>query len=175
MSNRRVTRQNNRLIFSACLVPALLLSACGQQAPPDTRAADEASIRVADAQWTKTAAAKDLDGTVSYYTDDATVLPPNAPVATDKQSIRAIWVPLLAPGVDVSWQVTKVEVSRSGELGYVVGAYQITANDPQGKPATEHGKLVEVWKKQPDGKWKCATDIFNSDQPLPLVSPQAKK
>jgi ketosteroid isomerase-like protein len=139
-----------------------------------TRATDESAIRAADAQWSKTAASKDLDAAVSYYSDEATVLPPNAPMAKDKQTIRAVWAPLVAPGVDTSWQLTKVEVSRSGELGYVVGVYQVKAKDAQGNSSTESGKLVEVWKKQPDGKWKCVADIFNSDMPLPSPPQQEK-
>jgi ketosteroid isomerase-like protein len=45
--------------------------------------------------------------------------------------------------------------------------------DAQGKPVTDHGKLVEVWKKQADGKWKTVADTFNSD--LPSSAPPEKK
>ena len=72
-----------------CFALLLLVSACGQQTPADTRAADENAIRDLDAQWSKTAAANDLEGTVSYYSDDASILPPNAPSASGKQAIRA--------------------------------------------------------------------------------------
>jgi uncharacterized protein (TIGR02246 family) len=149
-----------------CLALLLLTSACNQQTA-DTRAADESAVRDADAQWAKTAGANDLDGTVSYYTDDASLLPPNAPIATGKQAIRAVWAALLTPDATVSWQVTKAEVARSGELAYVMGVYQITPKDPQGKSMADRGKLVEVWKKQADGKWKTVADIFNSDLAAP--------
>ena len=42
----------------------------------------------------KTAAANDLEGTVSYYSDDATLMPPNAPIAVGKEAIRASWASL---------------------------------------------------------------------------------
>ena len=54
-----------------------------------------------------------------------------------------------------------------------MGVYQVTAKDPQGKPVTHHGKFVEVWKKQADGKWKAVADTDNSD--LPLLAPPEKK
>jgi len=38
--------------------------------------------------------------------------------------------------------------------------------DPKGVASADHGKFVEVWRKQADGKWKCAVDIFNSDIPV---------
>ncbi len=150
------------LVFGLSLF--LFSSACTQPAP-DTRAADEAAIRDADAQWSKTAATKDVDATIAFYSDDATVLPPDAPVVTTKAGIRALWATLLAPGVDTSWQATQGEVARSGELGYLLGAYVVTVKDAQGRLTTEKGKLVEIWKKQPDGRWKCIADTYNSDLP----------
>ena len=111
----------------------VLLSGCNQQAQPDTRAADENAVKEQDAQWSKTAGANDLDGTLAYYTDDASLLPPNAPIATGKQAIRAVWAAMLSPDMTVSWQVTKADVARSGDLAYVVGVYQITAKNPKGK------------------------------------------
>src|SRR5436305_14455643 len=75
----------------------------------DTKA--EQTLRDADAAWSKAAESKDLDKTVSYYSDDATVLPPNAPVATTKEEIRKIWQDMFAsPGLVISWKATKVEV-----------------------------------------------------------------
>jgi len=62
-----------------------------------------------------------------------------------------VWASLLGPGVSVSWQVSEVEVSRSGDLAYLMGFYLVTLKDPQGKPVKDHGKLVDVWKKQVDG------------------------
>jgi len=173
MTGRQETKQASKPIFWVCLALVLFISACGQQTPPDTRTADESAIRDLDAQWSKTAGANDVDGTVSYYSDDASVLPPNAPVATGKQAIRAVWASFLVPGTSVSWQPTKVEVARSGDLASAMGTYQSTMKDSRGKPVADHGKYVEVWKKQADGKWKTVSDIFNSDVPLP--APPEKK
>ena len=153
----------NRVLYCACLAPLLLLSACNQQTTADTRAAAESAVRETDAQWSKTAGTNDLDGTVSYYSDDASILPPNSPIATGKQAIRAVWATMLTPDTTVSWQVSKADVARSGDLAYVMGTYQIAGKNPKGKSQEDHGKMVEVWKKQADGKWKTVADIFNSD------------
>jgi ketosteroid isomerase-like protein len=158
-------------IALSCFALLLIAAGCGEKTPPDTRAADAAAIRAADAQWSKAAAAKDVDATVSYYSDDASLLAPNAPIASDKQSIHAAWAALLTPDNSLTWQANKVEVARSGDLAYVVGAYQMTSKDAQGKAVSDNGKFVEVWKKQADGKWKTVADIFNSD--LPQAAPPA--
>jgi ketosteroid isomerase-like protein len=140
----------------------------------DTKA--EQALRDADAAWSKAAESKDLDKTVSYYSADATVLPPNAPAATTKEAIRKIWQDMLAsPGLVISWTATKVEVAKSGDLGFVSGTYELTMNDASGKPVTDKGKYVEVWEKKADGKWKCGTDTWNSDLPASTPAPGAEE
>jgi ketosteroid isomerase-like protein len=149
-----------KLLLPFTAAALLLASACTSTSAPDTKA-EETTLRDLDVQWSKAAASHDLNATVSYYSDDASVLPPNAPVATTKEAIRAAWGPLVAPDVTTSWQATKFEVAHGGDMAYAIGTYKIEMKPP------DTGKFVEVWKKQADGKWKCVADIFNSDLPLP--------
>jgi uncharacterized protein (TIGR02246 family) len=162
------------LVFSLVMIGLAL--ACQQPpppSPPDTRAADERAIREADAAWSKAYAAKDLEGCMSFVADDASVLPANGPTVAGKQSIRRWASEVMAnPGFAESWQASKVEASRAGDLAYVVGTYQLTMNDAKGKPVTDRGKYLTVWKKQPDGKWKALVDMGNSDLPAPGAAKQ---
>jgi ketosteroid isomerase-like protein len=161
-------------IKTLVLTLAFALAAAAVCLAGDTKA--EQALREADAAWSKAAESKDLDKTVSYYSDDATVLPPNAPAATTKEAIRKVWQDMLAtPGFVISWKATKVEVAKSGDLGFLSGTYEVTMNDASGKPVSEKGKYVEVWKKQADGKWKCGTDTWNSDLPASAPAPAEKK
>jgi ketosteroid isomerase-like protein len=77
--------------------------------------------------------------------------------------------------MSVSWQLNQAEVARSGDLGYARGVYQLVMKDNAGKTTTERGKLLEVWKKQSDGKWKCAIDNFSSDAPPISSAPENSK
>ncbi len=150
------------------LIPCAFLTSCCPSASSDSGAAERATIQALDEQWSATAARNDLAGTVAFYADDAVLLPPNARIATDAKSIRASWASLLGPNTAVSWKVSKAEVAKSGELGYLYGTYSLSIQDPNGRvPVHDHGKLVEIWKKQPDGKWKCIVDTYNSDLPVP--------
>lgn len=150
------------------LIPfAFLATSCAPSTPVDTRATDAAAIQALDEQWSATAARNDLAGTVAFYADDAVLLPPNAPMATDQKSIRESWAALLGPNTAVSWKVSKAEAAKSGELGYLYGTYALSIKDPKGGPPLhDTGKLVEIWKKQADGKWKCIVDTYNSDTPV---------
>jgi uncharacterized protein (TIGR02246 family) len=135
--------------------------------------ATEQNLRDLDDQWSTAAGAKDLEKTVSFYSEDAIVMPPNAASATTREAIRKVWQDLLAsPGLVIRWKTTKVEVAKSGDLACLSGTYDLSMNDPSGKTVNDHGKYVEVWEKQTDGKWKCGTDIWNSD--LPAASAEKK-
>lgn len=140
-------------------------------AMPDTRAADEAMIRKTDADWVTAAQTKKVDAWMAFYSDDAVALPPNDKVANTKEAIhKAVGDMLGLPGLSLHWKPTGVEVARSGDIAYLYGAYELTMNDAKGKPVTDHGKMLEVWKKQADGNWKCAVDTWNSDTPAPPPS-----
>ena len=161
-------------IRALLLILTLGVASSGACLAGDTKA--EQALRDADAAWSKAAGSKDLDKTVSYYSDDATVLPPNAAAATTKEGIRKIWQDMFAsPSFVISWKATKVEVAKSGDLGFVSGTYEATMNDASGKPVNDRGKYLEVWKKQADGKWKCGTDTWNSDLPASPPAPAEAK
>ena len=153
-----------RLVTLSTIV---LLYGCAPAPPPDTRAADEAAIRKIDADWVKAAQTKNPDAWVAFYSDDAAVLPPNDNLATTKDAIRKSVSDLLSlPALQISWQPAKVEVAKSGDLAYLYGAYELSWTEA-GKPASDRGKNVEVWKKQSDATWKCVADTWNSDLPVP--------
>ena len=134
-------------------------------------ASDEQVLREVDAQWSAAAAARDVDKVVSFYSDDATVLPPNAPAATGKEALRKTWKEMLdLPGVALTWKATRVEIAKSNDMACVIGTYEMKMNDASGKPVQDRGKYLAVFKKQADGKWKCSADMFSSD--LPAAGPK---
>ena len=154
------------------LVSLLLLAfttACTQAPPPDTHAADVQALKDTDAAWIKVMAAKDLEKTMSYYADDASVLWPNAPTINGKDAIRAALKPFFDdPSFAFTCQASRIEVAKSGDLGYTQGTYTMTTTDPKTKkPVTDKGKYAEVYKKQADGSWKAVADMDSSDTPLP--------
>src|SRR6266481_849280 len=78
--------------------------------------ADEKAVRDADEEWSKVAGAKDLDKTVAFYADDAIVMPPNQAAVTTKDGIRNLWKGFLDSVTSVSWQATRIEMAKSGDM-----------------------------------------------------------
>jgi ketosteroid isomerase-like protein len=128
--------------------------------------ADEKAVRDADEQWSKVAGAKDLEKTVSYYANDAIVLPPNEQMVNTKEGIRNLWKGFLDSLTSISWNTTRVEVAKSGDMAVTTGTYEATMKDG----TKDKGKYCEVWEKK-GGTWKVAIDMFSSDLPAAATSP----
>ena len=130
----------------------------------DDHSEDIAAIKKADEEWSKASEAKSAGGWLSFYHEDAIMMPPNERICTDKASRETSIKNMFAvPGMSLVFQTTKVEVSNAGDMAYAVGVYQWASKDPKGNDYHETGKYSEIWKKQSDGNWKCIVDIWNAD------------
>lgn len=125
----------------------------------DTKAESEKLMQLSK-EWSQAAYAGDIEKTVSYWADNAVVMSAYQPVLNGKQAIRQmVEESYKMPGFRISWQPQSVEVSKNGDMGYVMGNSQISFADSTGNPITIHNKAVEIWRKQADGSWKNAVDI----------------
>ena len=142
----------------------LLVSTSAALAQTDINNLDK--LRAADAAWLKTYEAKDVDKAVAFCDEQGSLLWPNAPRATGKNAIAKATASAFAiPDFKLEWHPDQVAVSRSGELGYTSGTYRWTFKDASGKPASDKGKYLTVWKKQKDGSWTVLLDMFSTDLP----------
>jgi uncharacterized protein (TIGR02246 family) len=145
------------------LLVAVCSFGCGGGAHPSgSPAAEEAAVRATDAQWLAAAQARDLERILPFWADDATIIPSAEPAITGKAAIRQYVAGAFgSPGFSISWQTDKIEVSSSGDLAYSTGTNQITFNNTEGKTVVANNRAVVVWKKQPDGSWKCIVDMMS--------------
>jgi ketosteroid isomerase-like protein len=127
----------------------------------DGEAGRVALVKLEDDFSKHVAAKATVDAFLSYLADDVRLFRTGAFPAVGRQAARAMLA--ARPGL-LTWQPTKAEVSRSGDLGYSYGIYESKASD--GK-AVESGNYLRIWKKQPDGKWKVVLDLLNPIPPAP--------
>ncbi len=139
----------------AILPLLLLVSACDQSAPP----ADPSEITARSEIWETALNAKDLDTLVARYTSDARVLAPNEKAGTGTDAVRATFGAMIDAGL--SGSLTSIDAAVSGDIGYNVGNYTLTAGDE----VVDAGKYVETWQRGTDGEWRITNDIWNSDMP----------
>jgi len=92
-------------------------------------------------------------------------MPPGSPLLSDKEHIRPVVTQLLGlRHLSLAWHAVKVEVAASGDFAYLIGAYELHFDDAHGAPVADRGKILEIWRRQPDGSWRCSVDTWNSDQ-----------
>jgi len=107
-----------------------------------------------------------LDTVFASFADDSRVLAPDVPMAQCSEASRALFAKLEAlPGYSLTWSPAIAEVGSAADLGYTIGAYHMKLPDTDGNIIEIDGKYLSLWKRQPDGNWKIAVDMFNSDGP----------
>jgi len=152
-------------LLAVCL-SFFFLVACATDAGPTFTEADRAAIEAATQEALAINATGDHQAYVNhYYTSDAVIMPPNGEVIRGREAALAFNVNF-PPYEDL--QFHHVELDGDGDLAYVYGTYTMVMAAAEGEePVEDRGKYLEVWKRQADGSWKVALDIFNSDLPLP--------
>jgi ketosteroid isomerase-like protein len=86
-------------------------AALGQTSGKETDA-----ILAADAAWLKVYQARDLAKSVASCDEQASMLAPNAPIATGRDAIAKLIADDFAHDT-ITWHANKVGVARSGDLG----------------------------------------------------------
>ena len=145
----------------------ILAAGCAQKtnAPGDV-----AAIKAIPAAYGQAVTAGNAPAIASAYTDDAVRLDSNAPITVGKEAIQSIWQKFLdlynSEEVDVAEDVQVI-----GDFAYARGTYtaKLTPKASGGAVIDDKGKWVSICRRQPDGSWKIAVDIWDSDMPVAQV------
>ncbi len=110
------------------------------------------------------AATRDVEKTLSYWAEDATVISAGQPTLKGKQAIRQmVEGSFKNPGFQISWEPKNAEISKSGDVGYLLENTRMTMTDSVGKSSVQNFKSITIWKKQSDGSWKNEVDVMSPD------------
>lgn len=129
-------------------------------------AKEEAAIRATDAQWLAAVKSRDVEKTIAFWSEDATILQPETPPIVGRAAIRKYVAEAFAsPDFSITFAPDTIVVAAAGDMAYEIGSDTMTFRGPNGKVITAHARGVVVWRKQPDGSWKAAVDIWNAAPP----------
>lgn len=151
---------------TAVLLSAVLITGCAPRFDATTASSE---LLKRDAEWAELASAgKDVERVVSYWTDDARIIEPGQPVIAGKAAIRAyVAASFQTPGFHIHWVSEPPVFSTDGTLAYMPGTDEMTVPGPNGQPLTIHTRGVSIWRRDPDGAWRCVIDIANEAPPAP--------
>ncbi len=128
-------------------------------------AAEKERLLRRDAEWAQVASeGRDVDRILSYWTEDAVVLPPGLPSVVGKAALRQyVEGSMQIPGFNITWESNDVTLSPDGRLAYMFSRNAVTVNAADGAPVTIAGRAVTIWRRESDGEWRCAVDIWNAE------------
>ena len=76
-----------------------------------------------------------------------------------KDALRESFQSSSDSGFRMTWIPVKAEVSRSGDLGYTFGDWELYDFANQ---EIRYGNYVSIWRKEKDGSWRWVLDAGNS-------------
>ena len=141
----------------------LTLFGCSPQ--PFDAGAEGDKLLQRDAEWAENAAAgRDIDKTVSYWSEEATIAPQGQPIVRGRAAIRKyVSESFHTPGFHIHWKSARPTFSPDGSFAYMFSSTTITAPGQNGTPQTFPSRALTVWRRAPDGLWRCVADIWNDD------------
>lgn len=145
----------------AVLILGLACVASGAEAPSGVAG----EVWAADVAFDQAAADGDLERFAALLANDAVFM--GSGVVKGKEAIVEAWAPLFAENrtAVLRWQPHTVDVSASGDLGYTIGDFELTATLPDGSQEEMGGTYVSIWKKGEDGQWRAVVDAGTPPQP----------
>ena len=139
-----------------------LLAGCAAKGP-DT-AAIAAMMHAHTTAWVDAYNAGDADKIVAGYTEDAVLMPPEAPAATGHEAMKQYLVGDMASAKTAgSTLALDTDASGvSGDLAWHSGTFHVNGS---GGASVATGKYLEVWHQDEEHNWLMIRDIWNTDAP----------
>jgi uncharacterized protein (TIGR02246 family) len=105
----------------------------------------------------------DAAAIAALYSRDATLLPPDNPMAKGAGAIEAFWQGAINMGLREA-KLETLEAEARDDLAYEIGRFELKMQ-PEGSEGTPvAGKYVVVWKME-DRHWRMRVDIWNTNGP----------
>ena len=155
-------------MHAARITSAVLLAAALAGCTPPFDPKTEGKMLLArDAEWSALASAgRDVERTVSYWSDDAVILPQGQAAIEGKAAIRAFVANSFhTPGFNIHWKSENPAFSADGTLAYMRSETVTMVPGAGGAPRTLHSRGITVWRREPDGQWRCVVDMWNDPPP----------
>ena len=125
---------------------------------------DKDSIRALLAEYDRVCATGDAAAYAALYTDDAVLMPPNAPTVEGRPAIEN-WAKDIFKDMHLDVVAKEAEIIVTGDWAIVRGTYSVTFTPREGGVSIEDaGKWLAVMSKQPDGLWKYSNNMWSSDK-----------
>lgn len=125
--------------------------------------AEAAGVARTTARLLSAVNASDLAGVLGVWSADGVLMPPHHPSVRGRPAIERYFKQLFAQ-TRLTFSFTSSEIHVSGDTAFERVEYAVSARPVRdGLELQDVGKGLHVYRRQPNGSWKLALDIWNSD------------
>lgn len=100
--------------------------------------------------------ARDLEGLLELYEDEATLVDADGNAASGKARLRDFFADLLAQ--DVELELETRYAARCGDIALLSNTWRLSGTDADGRPLDRRGQASEIVRRQPNGRWLLIVD-----------------
>ena len=148
---------------------ACLLNGCASDSVDQV--AEVVALREAAEVYHAAASGQRADEGVSMYGASPVTVPPHAALVEGTAAVSDYRFGFIeTPGVSLEFEILRVEVSESGDMGWTLARGDITIENADGTVGRDEVRDFHVWRRAADGSWRVEVDIWNSG-PLPGTDP----
>lgn len=154
---------------AACVVAGAVAMACssqaaeqsGAQSPGPQAGADSAANRLLSALRNDA-----VDSLLALMPEDVIIMPPNEPALKGKAAVRAWYSEFVKQMRTQSLTITDRELFIGGAYATEVAGFEWTlVPRAGGAPITDRGSYMQVWRREPSGRWVFSREVWNSSTP----------
>jgi len=140
-----------------------LIFSCKEQTPEPPKPATVEELGQMNRDFAKALVDGDAEAAANLYDENASLLPPNEPIVTGRENIKAYWQAGIDAGI-VGASVKTISAESDGNLGYEIGTFELQIKLENDSIVVDKGKYTEILRRNADGKWISIYGMWSNNE-----------
>jgi uncharacterized protein (TIGR02246 family) len=137
--------------------------------PQDLKQIAREGVAQSNRRFADAATRGDARAMAAVYTEDAVFLPLDAETLRGQAAIESFWHGGIRMGIR-GLELETLQLEDAGALAYEIGRYTLCFEPERDAPVTDLATHIVVHRRQQDGSWRRAVEVFHRNAPPGLTS-----
>ena len=111
------------------------------------------------------ATSRDASALAAVYADDAVLMNPKVPDVKGRANIEAAFRSAFTASAIRGMTLSPIDVRVLGDRAYELSTFTQLVETGGKAAAEDHGRVMLVWERKPDGPWKVRYALVNTTLP----------
>lgn len=152
----------NWLVF-ASIVGMVSLTNCKQETKVEPPKPSVGELGQMNRDFAQALVDGDAEASANFYDENASLLPPNEPMVTGRENIKAYWQAGIDAGI-VGASVKTISADSDGNLAYEIGTFELQIKLENDSIIFDRGKYTEILRRNSDGKWISLYGMWSNNE-----------